>query len=144
MTHDRPDLPYEKAIEAAAKTTGKALDLIESASPAIADAYVFLIGDRLAAARARNLDEITRRIKKILQDRDAKDAQPLPEQIAAPLLEHAQGEPRSEIQDLYAALLANAMDPSFKNDVRPEFVSTVRQLHPLDVLSCDSLENVMR
>lgn len=64
MTHDSPDLPYEKAIEATAKATGKALDLIGSASPTIADAYAFLIGDRLEAARASNLDEITRKTKK--------------------------------------------------------------------------------
>lgn len=25
------------------------------------------------------------------------------------------------------------MDPNFKNDVRPEFISTVRQLQPIDV-----------
>jgi hypothetical protein len=29
------------------------------------------------------------------------------------------------------------MDPKFSNDVRPEFVSTVRQLQPIDVLVLD-------
>jgi hypothetical protein len=93
MTDARPELPYEKAVEETAKATGKAIDLIGSMTPAIADAYGYLIGDRLATSRVRNLDEITRKTKKILQDRDAQDTQPLPEQIAALLLEHAQGEP---------------------------------------------------
>ena len=45
--------------------------------------------------------------------RDIKQEQPIPEQIAIPLLEATQGESREELQDIYAALLANAMDPTF-------------------------------
>ncbi len=31
-------------------------------------------------------------------------------------------------------MLANAMDPNFSSNVRPEFIETVRQLQPLEVL----------
>jgi hypothetical protein len=44
----------------------------------------------------------------------------------------AQNEPRESIQDLYAALLANAMDERFSEDVRPEFIDIVRELQPID------------
>ncbi|WP_456739226.1 Abi-alpha family protein [Bradyrhizobium sp. USDA 4471] len=67
-------------------------------------------------------------------DRDIKDREELPEDIAVPLLEASQGESRESIQDLYAALLANAMDSRFAGDVRPEFIEIVKQLQPIDAV----------
>jgi hypothetical protein len=115
-----------------AKAAGKAIDLVQSMNPAIANAYGILIGDRIAAARERNLDATTRKTRKILEERKLKDAQPVPEQIAVPLLEEAQRETRETIQDLYAALLANAMDGTYSGDVGPEFIDIVKQLQPID------------
>jgi hypothetical protein len=131
---DRPELPYEKAAEEVAKATGKALDIVQSMSPAIADAYGWLIGNRITAGRERNLDALMRKTKKIFEQRDLKDRKPIPEQIGIPLLEEAQRETREEIQDLYAALLANAMDERFADDVRPEFIQIVKNLQPIDAL----------
>ncbi|MDE5458594.1 DUF4393 domain-containing protein [Bradyrhizobium sp. CSA112] len=129
---DHVEMPYEKAIEETAKTTGKAIDIVQSMSPAIASAYGFIIGDRINAARERQLDALARKTKKLLHDRNLEEESAVPEQLAIPLLEAAQGETREEIQDLYAALLANAMDANFADDVRPEFISTVKALQPLD------------
>jgi hypothetical protein len=131
-------LPYEKAIEETAKATGKAIDFVRNdIAPAISNVYGLLIGDRLAAAREKNLDEISRRTKKILKDRDVKERIAAPEQIAIPLLESAQGETRSDLQDLWARLLANAMDPKRSENVRPEFIETLRQLQPIDARILD-------
>src|SRR4051794_1725941 len=111
------NMPYDKAIEETAKTTGRVLDIVQSMTPAVADAYGFLIGDRISAARERQLDKLSRETKKILYDRNVEETQPLPEQIAIPLLEAAQGETRSELQDVFATMLANAMDPKFASNV---------------------------
>ncbi|MHC2437673.1 Abi-alpha family protein [Bradyrhizobium sp. USDA 4451] len=138
---EHSEMPYEKAIEETAKTTGKALDLARAMSPAIANAYGLLIGDRIAAARERNLDAITRKTQKILEERNAQDnAKPIPEQLGVQLLEHAQGETRETIQDLYAALLANAMDEHFARDVRPEFIQVVSQLQPIDAMILNTIK----
>lgn len=134
MAEERPDLPYEKAIEEAAKTLGKAVDVIKSAEPAISNIYGWMIGDRVAEARKRNADAFARKTKKIIEERDLKETVPLPEKLATPLLEDAQRESREELQNLYAALLANAMDPTFARDVRPEFIEIVKELEPIDVL----------
>lgn len=125
---------YDKAIEEAAKATSKALDLVKDAAAPIADAYGLLIGDQISAARARRLDALTRKTKKILHDRDVAEGAELAEQIAVPLLQAAQGESREELQDLWAQMLANAMDPLRRNDVRQEYIVTLRQLHPTDIL----------
>src|ERR1043166_1148906 len=92
--------PYSGAIEESAKTAGKALELIKDASGPIGEFYGLVIGDRVAAARHRRLDEITRKTKKILKDRDLEETAEVAEQIAIPLLEAAQGEPREEMQEL--------------------------------------------
>jgi hypothetical protein len=129
--------PYDKAIEETAKATSNAVDLIREGgraiSPAIGNVYGLLIGDKVAAARERRLDEITRKTRKILHDRGVKEQQELPEDIAIPLLEAAQSEPREELQEVWARLLANAMDPARAGNIRPEFIETVRQLQPIDV-----------
>lgn len=128
--------PYEKAVEETAKATSNAVDLVREGGraigPAIGNICGLLIGDKVAAARERRLDEIARKTKKILHDRDVKDPLELPEDIAIPLLEAAQGESREEMQELWARLLANAMDPARADNVRPEFIDTVRRLQPID------------
>jgi hypothetical protein len=126
--------PYSGAIEESAKAAGKALDIVKDAANPIADVYGLIIGDHVHAARHRRLDAITRKTKKILRDRDLAETAEIAEQIAIPLLEAAQGEPREEMQDLWARLLANAMDPNKRNDVRPEFIRTLKSLEPLDAL----------
>jgi hypothetical protein len=129
-------MPYEKAIEETAKATGKVVELVHdgfrAVSPTVSDAYQYLIGDRLAAARHRNLDAITRETDRILRERDVIDRSAAPEQISIPLLEAAQAESREELRDLWARLLANAMDPSRSENVRPEFINLIQQLEPLD------------
>jgi hypothetical protein len=128
--------PYGKAIEESAKAANNAVDLIREGGraigPTIGNIYGLLIGDKVAAARERRLDEITRKTEKILHDRDVKERLELPDDIAIPLLEAAQGESREELQELWARLLANAMDPSRADNVRPEFIDTVRRLQPTD------------
>ncbi|MGY8705129.1 Abi-alpha family protein [Bradyrhizobium sp. 18BD] len=135
--------PYEGAIEEAAKTVGKGLDLIKQSSQHIADIYGILIGDQLHAARHRRLDAITRRTKQILKDRDAQTTE-IPEQIAIPLLESAQSESRKEMQELWARLLANAMDADRAADVRPEFILVLKALQPLDALVLQTLRNKVK
>jgi hypothetical protein len=130
------EMPYEKAIEETAKAANNTVDLVREGGraigPAIGNIYGLLIGDTVAAARNRRLDKTARKTKKILHDRDVREQQELPEDIAIPLLEAAQGEPREELQDLWARLLANAMDPSRSRNVRPEFIRLVQKLEPID------------
>lgn len=128
--------PYEKAIEETAKATSKAVDLIRDGGraigPAVADIYGVMIGDRVRAARVRNLDAINEKRRKKLESRGVSEPLQPPEEIAIPILEAAQGETREELQDIWASLLANAMDPTRAANVRPEFIETVRKMQPID------------
>jgi hypothetical protein len=130
------NMPYEKAVEETAKAANNAVDLFREGGraigPSIGNIYGILIGDKVADARLRRLDKLARKTKKILKDRNVAEQQEVPEDIAIPLLEAAQGDSREEIQELWARLLANAMDPHRSNNVRAEFIETVRKLEPID------------
>lgn len=53
--------------------------------------------------------------------------------VAIPLLEAlSYSYDSSELRDLYAVLLANAMDPETKSSAHPAFVDIIRQLSPLE------------
>jgi hypothetical protein len=129
-------MPYEKAIEETAKATGKVVDLVHdgfrAVSPAVADAYGYLIGDRISALRQRNLDAVARDADRILRERKVTDRSAVAEQIGLPLLEAAAAESRDELRTLWARLLANSIDPDRSENVRPEFISLIQKLEPLD------------
>jgi hypothetical protein len=132
--------PYSEAITEASKTIGKALDIARDSARPIGSFYALIIGDQVDAWRERNLDALTRRTQEILRQRNLAEVAPVAEQIAIPILEAAQGDPRPEMQELWATLLANAMDPSRRDDVREQFIIALKQFHPIDavVLKCIS------
>lgn len=133
MSEKRPDLPYEKAAEETAKAVSKVADIIDKASPALADFYNLVAGDRIAEQRIRNADKYKRETKRLMEERDIKERREVPEELAAPLIEAAIRDPREELQKLYAALTVNAIDPAFCDEVRPEFVETVRKWQTIDI-----------
>jgi hypothetical protein len=91
-------------------------------------------GDWLSEKRTQNRAKLKLKTEKILKDRGAKlDADTSPS-IIAPLLSAAQDEGREELLDVWAKLLASAMDPKRRGGYRREFVDIVKQFEPLDVL----------
>ncbi|MGJ5136866.1 Abi-alpha family protein [Bradyrhizobium oligotrophicum] len=131
-----------KAAQEIAKLGSKIVDAATDAAPFInrvfgrplEDATGMLVGDPLRAARVLSQDWIARRVTKILHARNLRDedSQPVPPNIAIPILEAAQDETREELMEIWARLLANAMDPNRSSTVRLEFIHTIRQLNPLD------------
>ncbi len=130
-------MPYEGAIEETAKTAGKALELVQAAAPAIGEMYGFLIGDTIQHARAKRLERMAEKANKRLADRGVSEKAETPERLGIPLLEAAQTESREEMIDLWARLLANAMDPNRIGDVRSEYIEIIKKFEPLDVRIMD-------
>ena len=90
-------------------------------------------GDFLRHLRIRNVEKLTERTSKILKGRDQeKDTIPVSPNIALPLLNAAKDESREELQELWARMLANAMDPSRSSAVRQNIIETVRAFEPID------------
>jgi hypothetical protein len=96
------------------------------------DTVGVLGGDWLHHIRIRNAYRLQKRTEEILRGRGAeRKIEPLSPSVAIPLLKAAQDESRDEIQELWARLLANAMDR-----VRPQlnrvFIDLVKTLDVLE------------
>ena len=130
-----------KATEEAAKTAGKALEIAHDTggylSRVVGDLPANTVGllgaDWLRERRVRNLDGLRRRTTEILRERDVKSPIELSPNQATELLTAAQDESRKELADLWARLLANAMDPNM-NNVRHSFIAMIKEMDPLDAV----------
>lgn len=78
-------------------------------------------------------DALRRRTEQILQERDVQQLVELSPNIAAALIAGAQEESREELAELWARLLANAMDPKLSS-VRHSFIEAVKEMDPTDAL----------
>jgi hypothetical protein len=129
-----------KAIQEAAKTATKALELTEKAGAYVgsvlgtvpADLIAVLGGDWLGQVRIRNLARYQDRTEEILRARGVTETSAVSPSLAVPLLRAAADESREDLQELWALLLAAAMDPKRSNRVRLSYIETVKRLHPLD------------
>ena len=91
------------------------------------------VGDWLWHTRVRRWAKLQADTKRILEERGVKEPfEEISPSLAVPLLEAAIDETREELADLWAKLLAAAMDPKRKQFVRADLISTLRQLEPID------------
>jgi len=153
MTVEGPE-PFgketSKAVQELAKTTGNAIDAARDAASffnrvlgnPITDTVGITIADPLRFVRTVSLDWYNRRVEEILAKRNAKRVTGAPPRIALEILDAAQDETRNDLRELWAQLLANAMDESKQKHVRIEFVAVLRQLNPLDALILQRLSSV--
>lgn len=129
-----------KAAEEIAKATGKAVDLTRDVGSFLGrvfgtvpeDIVGVAGGDWLHHVRIRNFAKMSAKTEDILRQRRVKETISVSPSIAIPLVEAARDEGREELQDVWAKLLAAAMDPARTSLVRLSLVQAVKQLDPLD------------
>lgn len=130
-----------KAAEESAKTSGKALEIVHDAGgylrQVIADVPQDLVGvlggTWLHERHIRLRDRLRRRTEQILQERDVEEVIELSPNMVAALIAGAQEEGSEELMELWARLLANAMDPNL-NSVRHSFIEAVKRMDPMDAV----------
>jgi hypothetical protein len=88
-------------------------------------------GDRLRIRRAENIVRMMLEAQARLATMGIEETKPATLSVALPILEGAADEDREELVDLWARLLASAMDAT-KNNVRRSFISAVREMDPSD------------
>jgi hypothetical protein len=129
------------AVEAVAKTTGQALDIVHDTGgylnrvfgDLVVNAVGWSIGDWVGEKRRRNFDALSRRTIEIFREREVEHLIELSPNQATELLSAAQDESRDELAELWARLLANAMDPNL-NNVRHSFIEAVKKMDPMDAV----------
>lgn len=95
---------------------------------------VGLAHDRLRFFRWKNTVKLQERAEKILKDRGVGNTRQIPPKLALPLLEEASMEDNDSLQDLWARLLANSMDPSRAVTLQRSYISVLSELLPLEAM----------
>lgn len=130
-----------KATQEVAKTAAKAIEATEKLggflTKVVGGTLVELGGtlqDWAKYFRYKNLLNIQDRFEEIHASRqlDGK-ATPIPPRYAIPLIQRASEEDDEIIQELWAALIANATDPNKHLDLKKVLLDVVASLEPLDV-----------
>ena len=136
-----------KAVKEVAKSTGKAIDTVQSAGRFLTEILggamreVGGIGlEKAQFWRYRNQITIIDKIQAIHQKRQIEGkATPMPPAFALQALDAIALESENEIQDLWAGLIANATDPNTRIRIRKVFLEVLRGLEPLDARIMDYL-----
>jgi len=93
-----------------------------------------VVGDSwLSEVRKSNREALRRRTEEILRERKVGDVSGLSPNLAIQILELGQDESRAALIEIWARLLANALDPS-RNNLRLSFIAIVKQMDPQDVM----------
>ncbi len=124
-----------KAVREIAKVTGQ---IAEKAGPFVGRVFgplvengVGLVSDRIGYYRLAQFFKLVDKTKKLLDDGCVETTRHVPPSLAIPLFEAATAEEDETLHDLWAHLLANAMDPN-RPQARRAFVGILRQFDPLD------------
>ncbi|MEM6780332.1 MAG: Abi-alpha family protein [Pseudomonadota bacterium] len=135
-----------EAIKEVAKTAGKAIaasekmvgffdrvfgDLLENS--------VGLLSDKLKYYRSEKLLLLHEKTKKKLEDAGVDFPDPVLPKIGIPLIENATIEDDDSLHTKWANMLANAMNPEYREEIKRSYVSILSEIDPLDALILDTI-----
>lgn len=119
-----PSLPGKDAIQALYKSIE---GIVKTVAGPAADEIALVLRDRVREIRFRRQVRFFSKVKKLCSEAKIK-----PQAVRLPLLldiiDRASVEPDDELQDLWANLLANAADPTYKGLISTAFPEILRQL----------------
>jgi hypothetical protein len=129
-----------KATQEIAKTTSKALDVVEKVGGFVAkiigepvECAVGMISDKLRFMRWERQVRMVDKCEEIIIKRKIEGKlRPVPPKLALPIMENASLEENDQLQDLWANLLTSALDPSFNGLLRSAFIDIIKQLEVVD------------
>jgi Abortive infection alpha len=143
-----PAVEQAKAAQEKWKAVQKGLELTERTGeflgkafgPAV-DAVGGLLGDQLRYWRAKNLDRLAEKWCNHLTARgvDPVTARSLPFGEAYRVLEAASMEEDEDVQDLWARLLASAMDPARQTGIKKFYIDLLKSFGPAEAAFIDLL-----
>jgi Abortive infection alpha len=98
-----------------------------------------LIGDRVKARRIERAAIVWKKTQERLEDMGVQEPEPPSLKFAIPILSAAADEENEGLQDIWARLLAAAMDPKRRDGMRQAFVESVKQMDPMDALVLEAI-----
>lgn len=140
MQEDKTVQEVAKAVAATAqfgtqgiKTTEKILGFAAKVFKEPAEQTAGIINDRLKLFRWQRQIRYVDRVNQILAERGIKDTVAVPPKFALPILEGASLEDEDELQDLWARLIATALDPRAEVSMRMAFIEIIKSLNATDI-----------
>jgi Abortive infection alpha len=140
------DADSAHAIEETAKATAKGIDAVTQGGQYVGSVLsdlphdlVGIIGDWVKHKRARRWAELQAATENILRARGVENRTEASPSVAIPLIAAAINEDREVLRQLWAQLLANALDPNRAILVRPSLIDLLKQLDPLDARFLEQL-----
>jgi hypothetical protein len=142
------DEELETAKEVA-KATGKLADLIQKAgsffSKVVGRPLIkvgTILEDEVEFYRYKNLLRIADKVEAIHARRRVEGkTNPIRLRIAIPMLQSASLEEDETLQDLWARLIANSMDPNFKEFIHPGYIEIIKQLSTDEAIILNSFRS---
>ena len=137
-----------KAVKEVAKTTGKAIDIGNSfgnfINKVFGDGIVDMGGafsDWARLYRFERLLELQDRLDKIIDKRKLEGKTiPIKPKIGISIIQNASLEDDDALQDMWANLIANSIDPNTRLNPSKLFISILSELEPLDVALLNAIK----
>lgn len=98
------------------------------------DTVGLIIGDPLHAVRTLAASWYDSKVREILDRRAVKETAPVSPSVALPLIRGAYDESREGLRDMWAALIAAAMDPKRSDRIRLSFMEALKNFDPIDAV----------
>lgn len=139
-----------KALEETAKAAGKAIELVSEiggliakyTGASIAEA-IGIFEDKLKYMRWERQVRLMQRAEEFLLELGlSSPTRNVPMKFAIPLFQAGSLEEDDSLQDIWAALLANAANASFNGEVRTSYISILQELTALDSQILDVIYSV--
>lgn len=123
-----------KAIQKAIPLTERSLKFLGKVVGPSAEAFGGLLGDQMKSWRAANLDRLSEKWRKKLEDREVSEEvlQALPFGDAYRTLEIASMEDDPDVLDLWAEIICNATDQNHAAQMKKMFIDLLRQINGLE------------
>lgn len=89
-----------------------------------------IVGDKLRYARWKNINNIAEKVEEDLKRRGVTDTRVIPLKLSLPILEDSSLEDDDEMQNIWAKLISNALDPNFTGKITYGFTEIIKNLNP--------------
>jgi hypothetical protein len=98
-----------------------------------------LIGDKLAYYRLERAIELQHKVEERLKAKGVNAKRYVPVSFGLPIFEKATVEENDDMQQLWANLLTNALDPNYTGKITRNFVSILADIEPIDARILDMI-----
>ncbi|HEX8635497.1 MAG TPA: Abi-alpha family protein [Pyrinomonadaceae bacterium] len=130
-----------KAVQEVAKTTKAGIEATKKLGSFVArvtdesiEAITGMLSDKLRFKRWERQLRLRDRAMEIIEARGINEQfHIVPLKLALPIVENGSLEENDELQNLWANLLASALDPNFSGEIRTAYIDILKQLEVIDV-----------